>query len=86
MRNLTYPAQDSTFTIDDFRIDGAIHTAEYYIHVVNDETSVCKCIMSHYDLPLVMKEYNRFKKECADGWHIEVTVGISQGEVRARLK
>lgn len=85
MRALTYPAQDETFTIDDFRIDGAIHSADYYIHVVNDETGVCKRIMSHYDLNLVMREYKRFSKECAGGWHIEVTVAISTSEARARL-
>ena len=85
MRNLTYPSQNSVFTIDDFRTDRAMHTAEYYIHVVNDENGVCNRIMSHYDLALVMKAYERFKRECKEGWHIEVTVAISASESRARL-
>lgn len=85
MKALTYPNEGETFTIDQFRIDGAIHTAEYYIHVVNDETGVCKGIMSHFDLGRVMREYERLSKECASGWHIEVTVAISTSEARARL-
>ena len=82
---LTYPNENAVFTIDDFRTDCAIHTAEYYIHVVNDETGVCNRIMSHYDLSLVMKSYERFKRECKEGWHIEITVAISACESRARL-
>ena len=82
---ITYPKQDEKFTIDDFRIDGSLHMAEYYIHVVNDDTHVCNRLFSSWNLALIKRRYEEFKKECADGWHIEVTVGISQGEVRAQL-
>lgn len=85
MRALTYPNPGETFTIEQFRIDGAMHGAEFYVHVVNDETGVCKCILNHHDFDLVRKEYERFKKECKEGWHIEVTVAISTCESRARL-
>ena len=83
---ITYPNDENKFTIDDFRIDGGLHTADYYIHVVNDETSACTCLLRDYDFERTMKKYKEYKKECAAGWHIEVTVGISQGEVRARVK
>lgn len=85
MRALTYPNEGAEFTIDDFRTDNAIHTAEFYVHVVNDTNGVCKMLMSHYDFDLVMKEYKRFQKECKEGWHIEVTVAIGVCESRARL-
>lgn len=82
---ITYPKKDETFTINDFRTDGAIHTAEYYIHVVNDETGVCKRIYDSWNFALVMRKYEEFKSECTDGWHIEITVAISTCEARARL-
>ena len=82
---ITYPKQDEKFTIDDFRIDNSEKCANYYIHVVNDETGVCKRIFEHYSFPYVLAKYEDFKREVADGWHIEITVGIPQGEVRARL-
>ena len=83
---IIYPKNDETFTIDNFRIDGGLHVAEYYIHVVNDDSLVCKRLFSSWNLALVMKKYEEFKNECANGWHIEITVGISTSEVRARLK
>lgn len=82
---ITYPKQNETFTIDDFRIDNARHMAEYYIHVVNDETEVCKRIFESWNYALVMRKYEEFKSECEDGWHIEVTVAISTSESRARM-
>lgn len=82
---ITYPHKSTTFTIDDFRIDGANHCAWYYIHVVNDETGVCNRIYDGWNIALVMKKYREFAKECASGWHIEVTVAISQSETRAKL-
>ena len=85
MRALIYPGEGETFTIDEFRTDNAIHTAEFYVHVVNDATGVCKMLMSHYDFDLVVKESARFRKECKEGWHIEVTVAIGVCESRARL-
>ncbi len=82
---ITYPNNEETFTIQDFRTDCSLHSAEYYIHVVNDETGVCKRIYESWNIALVMRKYEEFKSECKDGWHIEITVGIPQGEVRARL-
>lgn len=82
---ITYPKEDETFTIDDFRIDGGLHMAEYYIHVVNDDTAVCKRLFSSWNLALVMRKYEKYKAECAHGWHIEITVAISTSEARARL-
>lgn len=85
MKTLTYPNEGELFTIEQFRTDGSEHSAEFYVHVVNDETGVCKRLMSHYDFSKVMACYERFRAECANGWHIEVTVGISVSESRARL-
>lgn len=82
---ITYPNKATTFTIDDFRIDGALRCAWYYIHVVNDETGVCNRIYDGWNIALVMRKFSEFKKECADGWHIEVTVAIPASESRARL-
>ncbi len=82
---ITYPNPGDTFTIEQFRIDGAMHGAEFYIHVVNDETGVCKRLAFHFTLEMAMAAYERFKKECKEGWHIEVTVAISTCEARARL-
>lgn len=83
---ITYPKKDETFTIDAFRIDGSVHCAEYYIHVVNNKTGVCNRLYESWNFALVMMKYAEFKNECKDGWHIEVTVGISTTEARARLK
>lgn len=83
---ITYPNQDDSFRIDSFRSSCCEHSADYYIHVVNDKTGLCKCQFTHYSFECVMQKYEELSKQCAEGWHIEVTVGISQGEVRARLK
>lgn len=82
---ITYPKKEEKFTIDDFRSDGSVHMAEYYIHVVNDDTEVCKRLFSSWNFALVMRKYEEYKMECADGWHIEITVAISTSEARARL-
>lgn len=85
MKALTYPNPGETFTIEQFRTDNSIHTAEFYVHVVNDDTGVCSRILTHYDFEYVRGEYERLKRECKEGWHIEVTVAISTCESRARL-
>lgn len=83
---ITYPKQGDSFSIDTFRSSDGLHTLDYYIHVVNDETGICQCQLSHFNYEYVMKKYEELSKQCAKGWHIEITVGISQGEVRAKLK
>ena len=82
---INYPDKDKRFTIEQFRTDGAQHGAEFYIHVVNDQTGVCNRLAFHFTLEMAMAEYERYKKECKEGWHIEVTVAISTCESRARL-
>lgn len=83
---IIYPNKAETFTIDDFRIDNSEKCAYYYIHVVNDETHVCLRQFYTWNFALMMKEYKKLKEEVADGWHIEVTVSISNtSEQRARL-
>ena len=81
---ITYPNENDSFRIDTFRSSCSEHTADYYIHVVNDKTGICKFLFSHFDFDCVMLKYEELKKECAAGWHIEVTVAISLSEVHSR--
>ena len=85
MCEIKYPRESKTFTIRDFRTDGAEHVAEYYIHVVNDVTEVCELVSQTWNFAIALNRYEKLRKECAPGWHIELTVGISQGETRAKL-
>ena len=85
MRTITYPEPGDDFTISDFRDSGAAPVPNYYLHVVNDETGVCKCIEQHYSLSRLMSAFRLLSDECAEGWHLEITIGLNAGETRARL-
>ena len=82
---VTYPIEGSTFTIDDFR-RRAESIPEYYLHVVNDKTGVCKRLDQTYDFEGAQKMYRIYASLCKPGWHIELTIAISAGEVRSRLR
>lgn len=83
---IKYPTTDEDFTIDNFRANSGFPCATYYLHVVNDETRVCKNQCSHYSFDAIMEKYGELSKECKKGWHIELTIGLSSGELRSRLK
>lgn len=82
---ITYPKEDETFTIDDFRRRAA-SIPEYYLHVVNNETGVCRRIDQTFDFEGAQVLYSIYNAECAPGWHVELTIAINAGEVRSRLK
>lgn len=85
MCEIKYPNEHETFTIEDFRVDNAICTPDYYIHVVNDETGVCRRICDTWNFSLAMNRFRSLQAQCAKGFHVELTVGISRGQVRARI-
>ena len=83
---ITYPKEGETFTIDRFRDNGGEIWPIYYLHVVNDKTGVCHRLNSAIDLEDANEMHQEYSAECAEGWHIEMTIGMYAGEVRARLK
>lgn len=82
---ITYPGENETFTIDNFRVSDGLHIATYYVHVVNNKTKACKRLFYDSNFETVKQKYEELRKECSEGWHIEITVGIRQEEVRARI-
>lgn len=81
---ITYPKEGETFTIDQFRRP-CITTPDYYIHVVNDKTGVCRRLDTEMDFEEAQQKCLEYAEECAEGWHIELTIGVRPDESRHRL-